>query len=192
MTNTIQWKDFGVKLCFLPTILDGNVIRLAVDPEVSSIDFALGTTLVAGGDPVPGLNTRRAHAVVEMREGQTLAIAGLLQLTLDGTTNRIPGIGDLPIIGPFFSNTTGNRIEKELIILVTPYLVEPMNCDQVPATPGDEVGTPTDIEFYLANRIESKLGDWRATVNYDLTPRMMKCLLRLDAQNVQGPSGYCP
>src|SRR5207302_410403 len=165
-TVTVAFKEFGVRLDFLPTILDGDVIRLAVDPEVSTIDFAIGTVLVAGGTPVPGLNTRKAHTVVEMREGQTLAIAGLLQLTLDGTTTRIPGLGDLPILGPFFQNTTSNRVEKELIVLVTPYLVEPMNPGQVPPVPGDEVNAPTDLEFYFLHRIEGRtVVDFRATTN---------------------------
>ena len=76
-------------------------------------------------------------------------MAGLLQLTLDGTTSRIPGLGDLPILGPLFSNTTNERIEKELVVLVTPYLIEPMQHDQVPPTPGDEVKGPNDLEFYF-------------------------------------------
>src|SRR5262249_36839778 len=131
-TVTVQFREFGVRLGFIPYIQDNEVIRLTVDPEVSSIDFTLGTVLVPGGTPVPGLNTRKAHTVVEMRQGQTLAIAGLLQLTVDGQTSRIPLLGDLPLAGPLFSNTTSNRIEKELIVLVTPYLIEPMNACQVP------------------------------------------------------------
>jgi pilus assembly protein CpaC len=191
-TITVQFREFGVRLGFLPTILDGEVIRLAVDPEVSSIDFALGTVLVPGGSPVPGLNTRKVHTVVEMREGQTLAIAGLLQLTLDGSTQRIPGLGDLPVLGPFFSNTTNNRVEKELIVLVTPYLVEPMRQDQVPPSPGDEVKTPNDLEFYLLNRIEGRTGhDWRSTTEYDNRLPIVRCLLRLDSAHVRGPHGYC-
>ena len=93
-----------------------------------------------------------------MKEGQTLAIAGLLSVTLEGTTNRIPGLGDLPVLGPFFSNTTNKRTEKELIVLVTPCLVEPMKACDVPPTPGDEVNEPTDLEFYLGNRIEGRTG----------------------------------
>ena len=142
-TITVRFREFGVRLGFVPYILDGDIIRLTVAPEVSNIDFTIAVTLVAGGSPVPGLNTRKAQTTVELREGQTLAIAGLLQLTLNGKTDRIPGLGDLPIIGPFFSNTTSERIEKELVVLVTPYLVEPMNHDQVPPTPGDEVKGPT-------------------------------------------------
>ncbi|HET6574294.1 MAG TPA: pilus assembly protein N-terminal domain-containing protein [Fimbriiglobus sp.] len=191
-TITVQFREFGVRLGFLPTILDGEVIRLAVDPEVSTIDQSLGTVLVPGGSPVPGLNTRKVHTVVEMREGQTLAIAGLLQLTMDGSTQRIPGLGDLPILGPFFSNTTNTRVEKELIVLVTPYLVEPMRPEQVPPSPGDEVKTPTDLEFYLLNRIEGRTGyDWRSTTQYDNRLPIVRCLLRLDAAHVRGPHGYC-
>lgn len=190
-TITVQFKEFGVKLGFVPTILDGDVIRLAVDPEVSTIDFAIGSVLVAGGTVTPGLNTRKAHTVVEMHEGQTLAMAGLLQLTMDGRTDRIPGLGDLPFIGPFFSNTTGQRIEKELIVMVTPYLVEPMNPDQVPPAPGDEVKTPTDLEFYLLNRIEGKKTDWRATTQYDWQFPLLKCLFKMDSEHVCGPHGYC-
>ena len=187
---TVNFKKFGVQLDFLPVILDGDIIRLTVDPVVSSIDFSVGTTLVAGGSPVPGLNTRSAHTTVELRPGQTLAIAGLMQLTLDGQTSRIPVLGDLPILGPFFSNSTSERIEKELVVLVTPYLVEPMNCDQVPPAPGDEVNAPNDLEFYLLNRIEGRTGrDFRATTD-GADPLRIGRLLRLERQNVRGSFGF--
>jgi pilus assembly protein CpaC len=190
-TITVLFKEFGVKLGFIPTILDGDVIRLVVDPEVSSIDRALGTTLVPGGSPVPGLDTRKAHAVVQLHEGQTLAIAGLLQLNVNATTNRIPFLGDLPLIGPLFAGSMTDREETELLILVTPYLIEPQN-GSVPPLPGDEVGDPTDLEFYLANRIESPTGrDHRATVGYDIQVPLLQALFRLDHHYVRGPVGYC-
>ncbi len=190
-TPNIQFREFGVRLGFLPTILDGDVIRLAVDPEVSNIDPTLATTLVAGGSPVPGLSTRRAHTVVELREGQTLAIAGLLQLTMDGTTARIPGLGDLSILGPFFSNTSGTRQEKELIVLVTPYLVEPTNANVCIPTPGDDVLTPTDFEFYFRSRIEGRTGvDFRATTDYDRAGSAVRHRLQMDAKWFRGPRGY--
>ena len=78
-----------------------------------------------------------------------------MALTLDGTRTRIPGLGDLPILGPFFSNTTNERVEKELLVLVTPYLVQSLDHDQVPPGPGDEVQDADDWEFYLHNRIEA-------------------------------------
>ena len=189
-TITVRFREFGVKLGFVPYILDGDMIRLTVAPEVSNIDFTIAVTLVSGGSPVPGLNTRKAQTTVELREGQTLAMAGLLQLTLDGTTSRIPGLGDLPILGPLFSNTTNERIEKELVVLVTPYLIEPMQHDQVPPTPGDEVKGPNDLEFYFLNRLESRTGkDHRATTNWD-DPLNLRKHLNLEKKYVQGPVGY--
>ena len=187
---TVRFKEFGVRLGFVPYILDGDRIRLTVAPEVSQIDFTIAVTLVPGGSPVPGLDTRKALTTVELEQGQTLAIAGLLQLQLNGTTQRIPGLGDLPIIGPFFSNTTSERIEKELVVLVTPYLIEPMNHDQVPPTPGDEVKEPNDLELFFLNRIESRTGkDFRATTKWDDVFHL-RDLLKLERKYVQGPVGF--
>jgi pilus assembly protein CpaC len=141
---------------------------------------------------VPGINTRNAHTVVEIKEGQTLAMAGLLSVTLEGTTARIPGLGDLPILGPFFSNTTSNRQEKELIVLVTPYLVDAMSSDQVPPSPGVDANCPNDLEFYLCNRIESRTGrDWRSTTgNYASPPVVLPSYLRLHDKYIRGPHGF--
>ncbi|MFL5245754.1 MAG: type II and III secretion system protein family protein [Gemmataceae bacterium] len=190
-TVTVQFEPFGVSLDFVPQILDGDRIRLAVHPVVSSVDFTLGTVLVPGGTPVPGLNSREASTTVELKHGQTLAIAGLLQLTLDGSTSRIPGLGDLPILGPFFSNTTGNRVEKELVVLITPYLVAPMNADQVPPGPGDEVKEPNDLERYLLGRIEGRTGrDFRSTVQYDDATHTLRHFLKLENDHVCGPHGF--
>lgn len=191
-TITVQFKKFGVQLDFLPTVLEDEVVRLTVDPVVSTIDRTIGTTLVAGGSPVPGLNTRQAHTTVDLRPGQTLAIAGLLQVTLDAQTSRVPGLGDLPVLGPFFSNTTSQRQEKELLVLVTPYLVEPMEPGEVPPSPGDEVGEASDFELYLLNRIESRRGqDWRSTTNYP-DPLFLSPYFRLEKAYLKGPFGFAP
>jgi pilus assembly protein CpaC len=190
-TITIQYKDFGVSLGFVPYILDGDVIRLTVDPEVSAPDPTLSTT-VAPGFSSPAFNTRKAHTTVELREGQTLAIAGLLAVTMEGSTSRIPGLGDLPILGPLFSNTSSTRTEKELIILVTPYLVEPMRADQLPTSPGEEVNGPTDFEFFLLNRLEGRTGrDWRATTEYDDALGVVRCMIKCSQERVRGPHGFC-
>jgi pilus assembly protein CpaC len=151
---TVQFKDFGVSLDFTPYVLDDKTIRLQVSPEVSSIDEALGTTLVVGGDPVPGLSTRRVDTTVELAQGTTLALAGLLQMQVDARSSRLPGIGDVPYLGPFFSKNSQRKVEKELLVLVTPYLVHPMTPDQVPPLPGSEIVPPSDKEFYWLNRIE--------------------------------------
>ncbi len=143
-----------------------------------------------GGSPVPGLNTRTSHTTVELKQGETLAIAGLMQLSLDGQTQRLPGLGDLPYIGAFFSNTTSSRIEKELVVMVTPYLVEPMAPGQVPAGPGDEVREPNDLEFFLLNRIEGRTGiDKRSTTSYDDPLHLIRHSL-VEKKYLIGPSGY--
>lgn len=185
---TIEWKKFGVQLDFIPYVTEDESIRLKVSPEVSTIDDSLGVTVL--GTTVPGVNSRNASTVVELRQGQTLAIAGLLTVTIEGRTSRIPGLGDLPYIGPMFSNTSHERVEKELLVLVTPYLVEPMDPDQVPPLPGEEVQDPNDLEFYLLNRIEGRTGrNHRSTTNWD-DPLGLRYLLKLEQRHVCGPVGF--
>ena len=187
---TIQFKDFGVQLSFLPYVLDDETIRLQVNPEVSSIDPSLGTTLVQGGTPVPGLNTRRVDTTVELKQGSTLALAGLLQVQLDAKTDRIPGLGDTPYIGPFFSNSSHKRVEKELLVLVTPYLVHSLTPDQVPPLPGSELQDPNDLEFYFLSRIEGRTGrNFRSTLSWN-NPLHLVELLHLEQSYVSGPVGF--
>jgi pilus assembly protein CpaC len=185
-TFTVQFKEFGVRLNFLPFVLDDETIRLSVAPEVSEINFSLATVVGQLGNLVPGVTTRRAQTTVEMRQGQTLAIAGLLQVQLDAKTQRIPGLGDLPYIGPLFSNTSHQRVEKELLVLVTPFLVSPMN-EGAPCLPGQEVTDPTDCEFYFHNRIEGRSGsDFRSTTAWD---NVQLHLLHHEKATVCGPVG---
>ncbi len=187
---TIVFKNFGVQLDFTPYVLDDKRIRLHVAPEVSSIDFSLGTTV--NNTTVPGLSTRRAQTTVEMQQGQTLALAGLLEVDLDATTNRIPGLGDLPYLGPFFSNTTHERVEKELLVLVTPFFVAPVGPDQCMPLPGENVEDPNDCEFYLLNRIEGRTGrGFRSTTAWD-DPWGFAERLQLEQRNIQGPVGFSP
>jgi pilus assembly protein CpaC len=185
---TIQWQKFGVQLDFIPYVLEDETIRLHVTPDVSSIDFSIGTSIL--GTQVPGLNERSATTTVEMREGQTLAIAGLLSVTLDAQTKRIPVLGDLPYIGPLFGNSSHQRVEKELLVLVTPHLVSPMDPCQVPALPTDAVKDPTDCEFYLKNAIEGhKDPEHSSTANWDQSLRC-KREIQLEKKNVSGPVGF--
>jgi pilus assembly protein CpaC len=190
--TTVQFKEFGVQLNFVPQILDDDVIRLEVRPEVSTIDESLGTTLVIGGLPTPGINTRRVHTTVQMREGESLALAGLLQVALDANTNRIPGLGDLPYIGPMFSNTSHKRVEKELLVLVTPYLVSPLDCHQIPSLPGAEIEDPNDLELYFLSRIEGRTGQgFRSTTAWD-DPLHLVRIMKLERDHVCGPTGFTP
>jgi len=187
---SIQYKDFGVQLRFTPTIVDEETIRLNVAPEVSTIDESIGTSLVPGGLPTPGINTRKVNTTVEMREGETLALAGLLEVAIDAQTTRIPGLGDLPYLGPFFSNTTHQRVEKELLVLVTPFFVSATNgCEEL-RLPGQDLQEPNDLEFYFLNRIEGKTGRSFHTVQSWEDPWNCVERVKLERQCLHGPIGF--
>ena len=128
----IEYKEFGVRLRFTPTIA-GDVIRLKVIPEVSSLDFANGITV--GGFRVPALITRRASTDVELRDGQSFAIAGLLNNVSQDTRQEIPLLSRIPVIGKLFRSKGTTQDRTELMVLVTPRLVKPLNPDEVPPLP---------------------------------------------------------
>jgi pilus assembly protein CpaC len=134
---TVEWREFGVRLNFLPTITAGGAIRLRVAPEVSSLDFTSG--LVIAGFAIPSMLTRRAETTVELREGQTFAIAGLLDNNTLESVTRLPLLGDLPIIGALFRSRLRREDRMELLVLVTPWLVGPW--DTPPPLPGGEPAT---------------------------------------------------
>ncbi len=186
---TVEFREFGVQLGFEPFILrDGN-IRLAVSSQVSSIDFSLGTTLVPGGTPVPGLSTRNVQTTVELSDGKTLMMAGLLQVSMDGRTNKIPGLGELPTLGPLFRNNTGEVQEKELVVLVTPYFVEGMSKEEVGALPGEDVFEPDDYEFYWRGETEGTAPHFRATTSRHRAPGW-SVVLKVEERCVKGIYGY--
>ena len=134
VTNTVSilFKEFGIKLTFRPTVA-GDTIRLKVRPEVSSLDFANGITLE--GFRIPALITRRAETDVELRDGQSFAIAGLLNNIAQDDSAAIPILGSLPIIGHLFRSKAERSERTELMVLITPRLVRPLNPDEVPALP---------------------------------------------------------
>lgn len=129
---TIQWKEFGVKLNFTPRIA-GDTIRLKVKPEVSALDFNNGITL--SGFRIPALTTRRAETDVELRDGQSFAIAGLLDNIAQNDGSAIPILSKLPIIGPLFKSKSDRKEQNELMVLVTPRLVRALDPDEVPTLP---------------------------------------------------------
>lgn len=131
-TVTIQWKEFGVRLTFTPTIA-GDLIRLHVQPEVSSLDFNNGITLQ--GFRIPSLTTRRAETEVELRDGQSFAIAGLLNNITQETGANIPFLSAIPIIGNLFKSKAEQAEKTELMVLITPQLVRPLEPDEVPPLP---------------------------------------------------------
>jgi pilus assembly protein CpaC len=153
-TITIEYKEFGVRLMFRPLVLGDGGIRLTAVQEVSELTD-VGAVQIQGF-AVPGLTTRRAGATLELKSGQSFALAGLLRTTDAAITSRIPGLGDLPVIGPLFRSIRYRTQETELVILVTASLVEPMSLAAVPPLPGITHQAPNDWEFYIEGRIEGK------------------------------------
>ena len=143
---TIVFREFGIRLRFTPNVTNSGTIRLAVAPEVSSLDFANGLTFQ--GFVVPALSTRRAETHVELRPGQHLAIAGLLDNTMLESVDKIPFLGDLPILGTFFRSKLDQQDRTELLVLVTPHIVEPS--DVAPPMPTNE---PTEWRWDRKMRI---------------------------------------
>lgn len=131
---TIVFKEFGVRLRFTPTITGGGYIHLKVAPEVSSLDFANGVVLE--GFRVPALATRRTETEVELRDGQTFAIAGLLDRNMNETLRRVPGIGDIPILGYLFRSQAYEKRNTELVVMITPHIVQRDSPGVTPNLPG--------------------------------------------------------
>ena len=130
---TIQFKEFGIRLNFTPTLTSDGLIHLNVKPEVSSLDFAHSITI--SGTTVPALSTRRAESDMELRDGQSFAIAGLIDNQVTEQMNKIPGISAIPVLGKLFQSRSLEKSKDELLIVVTPRVVQALNPDQVPAGP---------------------------------------------------------
>ncbi len=151
---SIEFKEFGVSLAFTPTVLDDGLINLVVSPEVSSVDTTNSVNLgVPDSSDIPGISTRRATTTVELRDGQSFAIAGLLQDDFSDNNDQFPFLGDLPILGALFRSTNYQRKETELVILVTPHLVQPAPAGAL-ATPSDNFIPPSDVDLFLMGRME--------------------------------------
>ena len=132
---TVVFKEFGIRLNLTPTVLARNRIALKVAPEVSELDYNNGISI--NGITVPGLNVRRTDTTVELGDGETFVLSGLVSNTLKNNVSKVPWIGDVPVLGAFFRNTSINRNERELIMVVTPHLVRPLNKDApLPELPG--------------------------------------------------------
>lgn len=130
---TIQFKEYGVRLTFTPTITPDGLIHLKVQPEVSSLDFTNAVTLQ--GFLIPALATDRVQSEMDLKDGQSFAIAGLLDKRVTSQLEKIPGIGDIPILGKLFQSHNFNKSDNELVIVVTPHIVLPLSADQVPKGP---------------------------------------------------------
>ncbi len=150
-TITIEYKPFGVGLNFTPTVLSSGRISMEISPEVSELDFRNAVSFQ--GFIIPGITTRRVSTVVELADGQSFAIAGLLNDNFVENVRKYPFIGEIPIIGNLFKTSVFEKRERELIVIVTPHLVRPY--DKAKQTlPTDQYVEPNDIEFYLFGRLE--------------------------------------
>jgi len=152
-TVSVDFKKFGTQVDFVPIVLGNGNIRLEVKPRVSFIDPSLSVT--TQGITVPGLNVREVDTGVEMKPGQTLAIAGLVQNRLEATNRGIPYLADLPYVGAAFRKTHEKVNEIELVVMVTPEIVDAMDsCDVPPCLPGMSSRSPTDCELYWKGHTE--------------------------------------
>ena len=143
-TITVVFKEFGVRLQFTPTIVDANHVILRVRPEVSELSTAGAVTI--NNFSIPALTVRRAETTVELGSGESFALAGLLRNTTTQNVSKVPGLGDLPILGQLFRSEQFQRNETELVIIVTPYLVKPAETATALALPTDGFQAPHDIQ----------------------------------------------
>ncbi len=130
---TIQFKEFGIRLTFTPTLMPDGIIHLKVEPEVSSLDFSNALTIQ--GFLIPALATDRVDSEMDLRDGQSFAIAGLLDNRVTKQLEKIPGIGDIPILGKLFQSEALNKSNNELIIVITPHVIQPFAVGQMPPGP---------------------------------------------------------
>ena len=209
----VTFIPFGVQLTFTPYVADKDRIRLNMFASVSTRDESLGSSGFGGGGGgggggfgglggagggiggggtggfVPGLNSRTFSTTVELREGQTLAVAGLIQTSLGADSTRVPFFGDLPIIGQLFGFNGTSSSEQELVVLVTPELVHPLEPKECPPIPGADIFEPGDLEFYLLNRLESRrMYDYRSTVRTDI--HRMAAYRHCEDVYILGPHGH--
>jgi pilus assembly protein CpaC len=178
---TVEYKEFGVRLAFRPVVLGDGGIRLHAAQEVSQLTD-IGA-LVVQGFSIPALMTRRAEATLELKSGQSFAMAGLLQRNDSTINSRIPGLGDLPVLGTLFRSVRYKKEETELVILVTASLVEPMSIAKAPPLPGATYVPPNDWELYVEGRLEGK-------APAKLDSASAQCLREMGFDQLTGPGAW--
>lgn len=187
----VEYKEFGVRLNFLPAVLSEDKIRLTVSPEVSEPDFSNSVTF--GGISIPGFSTRRIETVVELGSGETLAIGGLLNERVRAVSRSVPGLGDVPILGALFRSVDFQSDESELVVLVTPEMVEPVSSDQVTYVPGANYVEPNDFELFMLGVLdgqpEQKLPTLQPRVNNSWPVKPGDLYGESAAMKLHGPIG---
>ena len=190
---TIEFREFGVRVNFTPVVLAHQRIRLRVAPEVSETDFS--TAVQIQGFVVPGLSQRRVDTIIEVGNGQTIAIAGLLSEEVRGIARKVPALGDVPVLGALFRSVEYRRRQSELVILVTPEIIAPLDPQQVPQVPGEDYATPNDYELYAlgllegeveAEEVEVPAGVYRTRA----LPKVAPLKSQPDEMSLHGPWGY--
>jgi pilus assembly protein CpaC len=151
-TISFTYQPYGVGLSFTPTVLKDGVINLVIRPEVSEIDTS--TTVTVAGTSVPGLITRRASTTLDLRDGQSFMLGGLLQNTSQTAQDQLPWIGDAPVIGALFRSSQYQKKETDLVIVVTPHIVRPLPPTQTVHTPLDNTLPANDVDFFLMGQAE--------------------------------------
>ena len=155
---TVDYKKFGVGLEFTPTVLADGLISLDIAPEVSSVDRSANVD-IGNGITVPSFVVRRAQTSIDLKNGQSFMMAGLLQSENNMINQSIPGLGRLPVLGPLFSSKAYQRRETDLVIIVTPYLVKPIDPSKKPGVPTDATVPVSPVEYFLGNREEIRVSD---------------------------------
>ncbi|MEA2710018.1 MAG: pilus assembly protein CpaC [Phycisphaerales bacterium] len=153
-TITVEYREFGVRLNMVPLVLGDGRIRLKLNPEVSDLDFS--SPLVIQGSRIPIVNKRTVSTTIELADGQSFAIAGLLDHSVNATKDVTPLLGDIPVLGALFRSVRYERRETELVVLVTPKLVEAMDPNQVPPLPGETWRHPNELDLFLNQDIGSE------------------------------------
>jgi pilus assembly protein CpaC len=148
----VEWKRFGVGLAFTPTVLENGMINLKIEPEVSQLDP--NNVIQIGGLKIPSLTVRRANTTIELRDGQSFAIAGLLQSIATTDANQFPWIAEVPVLGALFRSQSYQKQETDLAIIVTPHLVQPARPGDVLKTPLDNTVAGNDADVFLHGRSE--------------------------------------
>ena len=190
-TVTIEYRQYGVRLKFTPTVIGRQMVRLKVAPEVSEQDFTNAVQL--GGYLVPGLRSRNASTMIELASGSTIAIAGLLSEQTRAQIDKLPALGDVPVLGALFSSVDYQKNLTELVILVTPELVDSMQPDQVPPVPGQHMSDPNDWELFGLGMVEGQpmpdTGDDSAALETGYPPKYRKVRSSPEQMSLHGPWG---
>ena len=149
---SVEFKKFGVGLDFTPTVAPNGLIHLNIKPEVSEIDYSAAVTI--NSITIPGLKVRRSDSTLELRDGQSFVIAGLLTNSRSVSNNRVPWLGSMPVLGNLFRSTAYKRSETDLVIIVTPHIVDPLGAGNAIATPFDRAMPGSDLDAFARGNAE--------------------------------------